>query len=99
MIFITGCASAGQGQSVGRVVDTSHLNDIQKGHTKSQIRDWFGEPNSIRFSDKKDSQGKPMAESWIYSYALSKGNKSISQTLIVLFDNDGKVVNRAYRNK
>ena len=99
VFIMAGCASGNQGQSVGRAIDTTHLRDIQKGITKSQIRDWFGEPNSTGFSDKKDDQGQPVAESWTYSYAWSDGNKSESQTLIIVFNKDGKVINRAYNEK
>jgi outer membrane protein assembly factor BamE (lipoprotein component of BamABCDE complex) len=99
VMTLAGCAFGGSGRSVGRMIDTAHIKDIQKGQTKKQIYDWFGAPYSTSVSDKKDNQGRPQAESWTYSYGWSNADKTKSQTLIVVFDKEGKVIERQFNEK
>ena len=99
VLLMAGCASGGRGRSVGRMIDTTHVRDIQKGQSKEQISAWFGAPYSTSVSEEKDTHGRPQAESWIYTYGWSNGSKTKSQTLIVVFDRDGKVINRLFNEK
>lgn len=90
-MVIFACASS------GRQFDRTHVNDIRKGvHTKTQIREWFGEPYQVI----SPLQGHPAGcvERWTYVYAFSShgGAKTVSAALIVDFDSNGKVCDNAY---
>jgi outer membrane protein assembly factor BamE (lipoprotein component of BamABCDE complex) len=97
-LLMAGCAS-GSARSVGRMIDTTHVKDIQQGQSKEQIRAWFGAPYSTNVSEKQDNQGRPQAESWTYFYGWSDGSSSKSKTLIVVFDRNGRVIERAFNQK
>ncbi len=99
VIMMAGCVSGGRGRSVGRMIDTSRIKDLQKGQSKGQIHAWFGLPSSTSVSEEKDNHGRPLIESWTYSYGWSNGVSSRSQTLIVFFDKGGKVIDRRFNDK
>lgn len=99
VIIMAGCVSGGRGRSVGRMIDTSRIKDLQKGQGKEQIHKWFGAPYSISVSEEKDNHGRPQAESWIYSYGWSNVGSTKSQTLIVVFDRKGEVIECRFSEK
>jgi ribulose bisphosphate carboxylase small subunit len=85
VFMMAGCVSGGRGRSVGRMIDTTHVNDIQEGQSKEQIQAWFGKPYATGFSDENDDQGRPVNESWVYTYGWSNLSSSKSQALSIIF--------------
>jgi len=90
-LIIAGCASA------GKPIDKTHINDVENGvQTKAQIRQWFGEPYTV----KTNLQGHPggCVERWTYEYAKARGfgNVTYSEILVVDFGPEGKVCDHAY---
>lgn len=68
--FLSACAST------GTKIETSNLSNIQKGQTnKQQIKDMFGEPNSV----SRNSNGQTM---WYYQYAAVKGTGNVLVSMI-----------------
>jgi hypothetical protein len=87
---LVGCAT------VGKEFDTTHVNDIQKSsHDKAQIQAWFGEPHT-KVSPLKDHPAG-CVERWQWTYAHSvAGGDTVSDALVVDFDQQGKVCDNAY---
>jgi len=97
VVIFSGCASTSQ----GRKFDDSYVSQIKKGvTTKAQIRQHFGEPESVSISSE--------IETWTYSYSNAYGRayvqaatygllreESDDQMLIVAFKGD-KVVEYTY---
>ena len=81
--------------SVGRQFDTTHVSDIQNGvQTKQEIRAWFGQPNQTQ---KVSNPSTGAVERWLYTYAHSTaGISTTSHSLVVDFDESGKVCDNAY---
>ena len=90
-LMLAACASA------GKPIDKTHMDEIANGvQTKAQIRQWFGEPYTV----KTGLTGHPggCVERWTYEYAKARGfgNVTYSEVLVVDFDPDGKVCDHAY---
>jgi len=90
-VMMAACASA------GKPIDKTHMNDISNGvQDKAQIRQWFGEPYTV----KTGLVGHPSGcvERWTYEYAKARGfgNVTYSEILVVDFDPAGKVCDHAY---
>ncbi len=91
VLFIGACASA------GKPIDKTHMDEITNGvQTKVQIRQWFGEPYTV----KTGLTGHPSGcvERWTYEYAKARGfgNVTYSEVLVVDFDIEEKVCDHAY---
>ena len=91
ILTITACASA------GHKVDRTHIDDIKNQvQNKAQIREWFGEPYTI----KTDLKGHPSGcvERWTFEYATAKGFGTVTsaEILIVDLDTEGKVCDHAF---
>jgi outer membrane protein assembly factor BamE (lipoprotein component of BamABCDE complex) len=82
--------------TVGKDIDRTHLPDIGNGvQDKNQIRDWFGEPNGkMLFS--ANTKGCVERWSYLYGHASYGGLKTKSTTLVIDFDERGKVCDHAY---
>jgi len=90
LVFVA-CASA------GKPIDKTHMGEIAKGaQTKAQIRQWFGEPYTV----KTGLTGHPggCIERWTYEYAKARGfgNVTYSEVLVIDFDAGEKVCDHAY---
>jgi hypothetical protein len=89
-ILVTGCAS------VGSQFDTTHVNDIQLGtQNKNQIMEWFGEPNSKITLSESPLDCKERWQ-WTYAHAVGFGKVTESHSLVVDFNSDDKVCDKAY---
>ncbi|MEJ2201100.1 MAG: hypothetical protein P8X63_08825 [Desulfuromonadaceae bacterium] len=91
VLFISACATAGSR------IDRTHMDEIKNGvQNKTQMREWFGEPYTI----KTDLKGHPSGciERWTYEYAKAKGFGTVtySEILVVDFDTEGKVCDHAF---
>lgn len=90
MVF-AGCASA------GRPIDQTHMDEIANGvQDKAQIRQWFGEPYTVKTGLVGHPNG--CVERWTYEYAKARGfgNVTYSEILVVDFSPAGKVCDHAY---
>lgn len=91
VLLFVACASA------GKSIDKTHMDEITNGvQSKAQIRQWFGEPYTV----KTGLTGHPSGcvERWTYEYAKAQGfgNVTYSEILVVDFDAEGKVCDHAY---
>ena len=82
-VLIAGCGS------VGKNFDSSKVKNIHNNvTTQAQILEWFGDPFK-----KGQENGRTM---WTYQYDTYSGGNSKSKDLVLLFDDNGKVI--AYRH-
>ena len=92
LVAVLGLAACG---SAGRQWDTTHANDVQKGvHTQQDIQAWFGVPYTT-----VPVNGSPIGcvQRWTYLYSFSvAGGQTVTDTLVVDFDAEGKVCDNAY---
>jgi outer membrane protein assembly factor BamE (lipoprotein component of BamABCDE complex) len=84
--------------TMGKDFDRTHVTDIKTGvQDKNQIRDWFGEPNQ---KQSITDSTKGCVERWNYIYGHSHatfgGFKTKGATLVVDFDQSGKVCDHGY---
>jgi hypothetical protein len=91
LLSLVACASA------GKRIDRTHIDEISNGvQDKAQIRQWFGEPYSM----KTGLTGHPAGcvERWTYEYAKARGygHVTYSEILVVDFDTKGKVCDHAF---
>jgi len=91
LLFLAACATA------GHRVDRTHLDDVKTGmQTKEQIRQWFGDPYSV----KTGLVGHPSGctERWTYEFAKAQGFGTVTyqEMLVVDFDGQGKVCDHAF---
>lgn len=91
LMILAACATA------GTKVDRTHIGDIKNGaQSKAQIRQWFGEPYTVRTELKGHPAG--CVERWTYEYAKAVGFGTVtySEILIVDFNTAGKVCDHAF---
>jgi hypothetical protein len=82
--------------TVGKKFDTTHANDIRKGtHDKSQITDWFGPPHQTTSPLSGHPAGCVERWQWTYAHSVA-GGSTVSDSLVVDFDSDGKVCDNAF---
>ncbi|MBU1426012.1 MAG: hypothetical protein KKH12_03230 [Gammaproteobacteria bacterium] len=91
LLTVTACATA------GKKVDRTHISDIRNGvQSKVQIRQWFGEPYTV----KTELVGHPSGcvERWTYEFAKAQGFGTVtySEILVVDFNGAGKVCDHAF---
>jgi hypothetical protein len=97
-IFLSGLLSSGLlfgCATVGAKFDTTHVNDIKKGEQdKAAMAAWFGQPHqTVRLS----AHPAGCVERWQWTYAHSvAGGSTVADSLVVDFDNAGKVCDNAY---
>ena len=90
VVFVS-CASA------GKRIDRTHLDEVKNGtQSKQQIREWFGEPYTV----KTGLTGHPSGcvERWTYEYAEARGRGKVKyqEILVVDFDGSDKVCDHAF---
>ena len=91
VLTFTACASA------GKPIDQTHMDEIANGvQTKTQIRQWFGEPYTVKTGLTAHPSG--CVERWTYEYAKARGfgNVTYSEILVIDFDAAEKVCDHAY---
>jgi outer membrane protein assembly factor BamE (lipoprotein component of BamABCDE complex) len=91
VLLLAACASA------GKPIDKTHMDEIANGvQTKAQIRQWFGEPYTVKTGLAGHPDG--CVERWTYEYAKARGFGKVtySEVLVVDFDAAGKVCDHAY---
>jgi hypothetical protein len=81
--------------TMGKDFDRGHITEIKTGvQDKNQIRDWFGEPNQ---KQSITDSTKGCVERWNYLYShVPFGGKMKSTTLVIDFDERGKVCEYSY---
>lgn len=82
--------------AIANVSEESLKSDLIKGvTTESEVRNLYGEPNHIQtnvpYFTKKGRQSE--GTSWTYNYMDAGGGTSISVTLYIHFDQNGKIHN------
>jgi hypothetical protein len=88
--FLAGCASS------GKEFDTTRIDSIKIGvQDKSTIKEWLGQPQQMT---TLTGNPKHCVERWIYVYAHAVGFGTVTkaESLVVDFDKNDKVCDKAY---
>jgi len=88
--FLAGCAST------GKQFDTARIDSIKIGvQDKNTIEEWFGQPyQKVELTNNP----KRCVDRWIYTYAHAVGFGTVTEaeSLVVDFDKNDKVCDKAY---
>lgn len=92
--MLAGCASSGRQFNNGRI-DAIRNGEQDRG----TITAWFGPP--LKTEEIPEGHPRRCVERWtyVYAYAAFFGAATQSQTLVVDFDDHGKVCDHAYLEK